>query len=128
MQQEEQVAQIEEIEKPLEEKQLSEEELKEKKKRRDLKIEMALFFILGVLIGITIKTEAVKNVTIGFNDYQLKNGKQAYNIDQIKADLDKEMQNAQAAQQNAQEGGSIQAGQPDSSQPAVSQPSSVQPQ
>ena len=116
MQQEEQVAQIEEIEKPLEEKQLSDEELKEKKKRRDLKIEMALFFILGILIGVTIKTEAVKNVTIGFNDYQLKNGKQAYNLDQMKADLDKQMQDAQAAQaaqQNSQGGAAAGGAQPE---------------
>jgi hypothetical protein len=130
MQEENRVAEIEEIKETegtekmqpsyLDENHLSEEE-KEKKKRRDWMFEMALFFILGLLIGITVKTEAVKRITIGFNDYQLKNGAQAFDIEKIKADLDQQAQQAQQAQENAQgSGGDIQL-QPDSNQPQANQ-------
>jgi len=125
MQEENQIAEVEEIEtaEPLETEELSEEEKKEKKKKRDYVLEMALFLILGILIGITIKTEAVKRITIGFNDYQLKNGTQAFNIDQMQADLEQQAQAAQAAQQNA--GAEDQS--PDQSQIAPSQSPSAQP-
>jgi hypothetical protein len=103
MQEENRVTEIEEIdsskEESFEEEKISEEEI-EKKKRRDLKFELVLFFILGILVGITIKTEAVKKITIGFNDYQLKNGRQAYDVEKIKADI---IQQQKQAQQAAQE-------------------------
>ena len=43
---------------------------KNRSRKTDFYIELALFLILGVLIGIAIKTEAVKRITIGFDDYE----------------------------------------------------------
>lgn len=37
--------------------------------KRSLKIELALIFILGFLLGMVVKTEALKRITMGFNDY-----------------------------------------------------------
>lgn len=68
------------------------------KKRREAIFELGLFFILGVLIGITLKTEAVKKITIGFNDYQIKKSAQSYDV----AALRKKLEDA-ASQQQAQE-------------------------
>lgn len=78
-----------------------------KNKKMDFYIELALLFILGVLIGIAVKTEASKKVTIGFDDYQMKLSKQDFNINQLQFDLIKkaaeEAKNSQdqAAQENA---------------------------
>lgn len=49
--------------------------------------ELALFFILGVLIGIAIKTEAVKRVSIGFNDYKMKVVEQDYDFSLLEKKL-----------------------------------------
>ena len=81
------------------EKEESEEDLA-KKKKREVIFEMVLFLVLGILLGITIKTEAVKRITIGFNDYNIVNGKNAYNITDMKNRLD---QQAEAAQQQVQQ-------------------------
>ena len=86
------------------EKEESEEDLA-KKKKREVIFEMVLFLVLGVLLGITIKTEAVKRITIGFNDYNIVNGKNAYNISDMKNQLDKQAEAAQTQavqQQSAQ--------------------------
>lgn len=82
----------------------SEEDLA-KKKKREVIFEMALFLILGILLGITIKTEAVKRITIGFNDYKVVNGKNAYNISDMKNRLEQQAQSAQSqgAQQQVQQ-------------------------
>ncbi len=58
----------------------------EKKRKKEVIFELALFLILGFLIGITVKTEAVKRVTMGFNDYQVSVTKN-YNISEIKKEL-----------------------------------------
>lgn len=59
----------------------------EKKKKKDLIFELTLFFILGALIGITIKTEAVKRITIGFNDYQIPAKVARYDLFELKRNL-----------------------------------------
>jgi len=81
---------------------------KEKRSRKyDFYIELALFLVLGTLIGIAVKTEAQKSITIGFDDYKMKIFKQDYDINQLQADQDK--QSAAAANQqptdNSQPGG-----------------------
>lgn len=58
---------------------------KDIKSKADFYIEIALIFILGVLIGIAVKTEAAKKITVGYNDYQIKIGN--YNINQLQEDL-----------------------------------------
>jgi glucan-binding YG repeat protein len=78
---------------------IEEEEIEKtpkKKRKSDFYIELALFLILGVLIGVALKTEAVKTITIGFDDYKMKIFKQDYDINQLQADLVKK--NAAAAQ------------------------------
>ena len=53
----------------------------------DFFIEIALIFVLGILIGIAVKTEAVKRITMGYNDYQIKIANDRYSISQLEKDL-----------------------------------------
>jgi hypothetical protein len=80
-----------------------------KKKKREMIFELALFFVLGVLLGITIKTEAIKRVTIGFNDYQIASPAQKYDIENIKKDIEAKaataQQQAMQQQEASQQGG-----------------------
>lgn len=55
----------------------------ERNRKMDMYIEFVLIFILGILIGIAVKTEANKRITIGFDDYQMKLAKQDFNINQL---------------------------------------------
>ncbi len=71
-----------------------------KKKKRDLFFELTLFFILGALIGITLKTEAVKKITIGFNDYQIPAQTVRYDVAELKRNL---LQKAAEQQQQQQQ-------------------------
>lgn len=57
------------------------------KKRMDFRLELALFFILGFLLGVVIKTEASKRVTIGFNDNEIASLKQDYDFERIKEEI-----------------------------------------
>ncbi|MEI8344331.1 MAG: hypothetical protein WCF93_05265 [Candidatus Moraniibacteriota bacterium] len=78
------------------------EDLK-KKKKKDLFFELTLFFILGILIGITAKTEAAKKITIGFNDYQIPAKLERYDLAELKRNLlqqSAQQQSAQGAIQN----------------------------
>ena len=71
-----------------------------KKKNTEFYFELVLFLVLGFLVGITIKNEAVKKITIGFNDYKMKIDKQDYNINQAQKDLDqKQKQEQEQAEQ-----------------------------
>lgn len=76
-----------------------------KKKKREVVFEFALFLVLGILIGVTIKTEAVKKITIGFNDYQIESNKERYDIASIKAGLEQKAIEQQKAieEQSAQQ-------------------------
>jgi len=78
------------------------EEKETDKKRSDVLFELVLVFVLGFLLGVTIKTEAAKRVTIGFNDYKVIQQKQAYDFDLIKAEAEAEQKAAQE-EQNSQE-------------------------
>lgn len=70
-----------------------------KKRKREVLFELSLFFILGILLGITIKTEAVKKITMGFNDYQIVVPKEKYNLDNLKKNLQQEIAKKQAQMQ-----------------------------
>jgi flagellar biosynthesis component FlhA len=74
----------------------------EKKQKRDFYVEIALMLILGVLIGIAIKTEAGKRITIGFNDYKMKMPPQSYNISQLQKEQLEKMKKEAEAQAEAQ--------------------------
>ncbi len=67
------------------------------KKRRDFFVELALFLILGFLIGIAAKSEAQKRITIGFDDYKMNMSQGDYNIAELQDEL------ILKAQQQAQE-------------------------
>ncbi len=60
-------------------------------KKRDWYVELALVLILGILIGVALKTEASKKITIGFEDYKNKATAQYYNINQMRIDLGEKM-------------------------------------
>lgn len=43
-------------------------------------INFLLIFILGFLVGVAVKTEAKKRITIGYNDYQVSGLKQGFDL------------------------------------------------
>ena len=76
-----------------------------RKEKLDFRKKMALLFVLGFLIGIALKTEALKKITIGYNDYQMKIQKQDYDINKLQTDVAK-----QAQTQVQPENGQVQTG------------------
>ena len=64
----------------------------------DFRLELALFLILGFLLGVVIKTEAVKRITIGFNDGSIPSSRQEYDFEKIEQELAAQ---SSATQQNA---------------------------
>jgi len=87
----------------------TDEVLEINKEKRDFKIELFLIFILGALLGITVKTEAAKRITIGFNDYKINAAADSYNVSEIKKKLVEESTSAssddQAGDPSAQSAG-----------------------
>jgi hypothetical protein len=81
-----------------------EETIEEKKevKKNDYRTEVILIVVIGVLLGIMLKAEALKRVSIGFDDYAAKTGKQGYDISAIEKKLIQESEDAAASQQAAQ--------------------------
>jgi hypothetical protein len=77
---------------PLFEEEKSENKYRLKRESAKSKMELILFLILGFLIGIVIKTESVKKLTIGFEDYKAPTLVQGYDIEQIQKELIKENQ------------------------------------
>lgn len=57
---------------------------KEKKEKNSwLKLidtRIVALFVLGVLVGVTLKTHALKTVTMGFDDYKLSNSRHDFNL------------------------------------------------
>ncbi|MEA2007334.1 MAG: hypothetical protein U9O20_04230 [Patescibacteria group bacterium] len=43
-------------------------------------------FVLGILIGVTLKTHALKTVTMGFEDYKLAQSKHEFDLSSNKLD------------------------------------------
>ncbi|HRY82906.1 MAG TPA: hypothetical protein P5232_04390 [Candidatus Moranbacteria bacterium] len=58
-----------------------------KKRKYDFYMELVLFLVLGILIGVALKTEAVKRITMGFDDYKMKIMKQDFDINKIEEDI-----------------------------------------
>lgn len=71
------------------------------KKKRDFLIELALFLILGFLVGIAAKSEAHERLTIGFDDYKMNMATSSYNIAQLESELIQKAQQEQ--EENADE-------------------------
>lgn len=86
---------------------MKKEETNSISEKNNLYLEYVLFLILGFLLGVAIKTEAAKRITVGYNDYQIENKLQAYNMNQLqkeiieKAKKEKEMQDQQQNQQDS---------------------------
>lgn len=91
------------------------EEMGDKKKKTDFYVELALFCILGILIGIAVKTEADKRITIGFNDYKMKIMKQDYDVNKLQIDIaqKKASQSQQQGEGGIQDGQAQEGNQPD---------------
>lgn len=66
-------------------------------KKKNFKINLALYLIMGILLGVIIKTEAVKKVVVGFDDYKLSGIRQDYDINKLEKDL---IEKAKAQQQS----------------------------
>ena len=77
-------------------------EEKPKKGKYDFYVELGLFLILGILIGIALKAEAVKRITIGYDDYKMKIMKNDFDINKIEKDI-LQKQKDEAQEQEAQE-------------------------
>lgn len=93
---------MEELEKKEEaEDGVGEEETKIKNKI-NFRFEAVLFLILGFLLGVVIKTEATKRVTIGFNDSEIASVKQSYNFEKIKKEIAEKSAASQSAPQENQ--------------------------
>jgi len=58
-----------------------------KKEKISDRTEMILLFILAILVGIAIKTEAAKKITIGYEDYKLPISRQNYDVNALQKDL-----------------------------------------
>lgn len=80
----------------------SKDEKPAKKGRVDFYVELVLFLVLGILMGVSLKTEATKKMTVGYNDYKMKIMKQDYNINQLQKDLLKKSQEEANQQSNTE--------------------------
>jgi hypothetical protein len=71
--------------------------------KRDFYIELALILVLGFLIGVAVKTEANKRITIGFNDYKMMASSSQYDISALQASLANK-NDSSGASQNSSDG------------------------
>jgi hypothetical protein len=62
-------------------------EVKNKPRKTELYIEIGLIFLLGFFVGIAIKNEASRKITIGFDDYKMKIGRQDFSLNKIQDEL-----------------------------------------
>lgn len=68
------------------------------KNKKNYHTEIILIFIIGLLLGIMIKAESLKKVSIGFSDYRVKGGSQEYKLDDIEKKLMEKAEKEQAGQ------------------------------
>lgn len=69
-------------------------EVKTKPKKVELYIELGLIFTLGFFVGIAVKNEASRKITIGFEDYKMKMGPHDFALNKMQAVLLNEQLNA----------------------------------
>ncbi|MDD3498099.1 MAG: hypothetical protein PHH24_01175 [Candidatus Moranbacteria bacterium] len=74
-----------------EEKEIKDAEISETKKeeseKKNYRTEIILIFIIGLLAGVMIKAEAVKRISIGFDDYRTVTRSHGYDIEAIEKQL-----------------------------------------
>ncbi|OGI17659.1 MAG: hypothetical protein A3J63_02570 [Candidatus Moranbacteria bacterium RIFCSPHIGHO2_02_FULL_40_12b] len=72
----------------------------EELKKKNFKINLALYLIMGILLGVIVKTEAMKRVVVGFDDYKLAGIRRDYDINKLEKDL---IEKAKAQKDNPQQ-------------------------
>lgn len=72
-------------------------EKQESEKKSKFRNKLILIFVLGFLLGIVFKMEALRKITIGYNDYLMKIKTQDYNINQMQEDLSKRISSSEEA-------------------------------
>jgi len=70
----------------------------EKNQKKDFYIEVILMLVLGILIGVAVKTEAAKRITIGSDDYRMKFFADTYNLNNLEKELAKSQAKTQAVE------------------------------
>lgn len=60
--------------------------------KKSYRTEIILILIIGLLLGIMIKAEALKNLSIGFSDYRVTGGAQGYDTQAIEKKMKEEME------------------------------------
>jgi hypothetical protein len=68
----------------------------EENTKKNYRTEIILIFVIGLLVGIMIKAEAVKRISIGFSDYKTITNTQEYDIEAIEKSLFEESEEAEA--------------------------------
>lgn len=72
----------------VEEKKISSEDFNEISEGRILNTRLIALFVIGALIGITLKTHAVRTLTMGFEDYKLTKYSSDFNVEEGLEDED----------------------------------------
>lgn len=72
--------------------------------KKNYRTEIVLIFVIGLLIGVMIKSEALKRISVGFEDYKVVAKTQGYDIEAIERNLFKEAEEAQKAESESVEG------------------------
>lgn len=57
------------------------------KNKKNYHTEIILIFVIGLLLGIMLKAESLKKISIGFSDYKVTGGAQEYKLDEIEKEL-----------------------------------------
>lgn len=82
---------------------IEETSVDKKEDKKNYRTEIILIFIIGLLLGIMIKAESLKKVSIGFSDYKVTGGAQGYDLDEIEEKLIQESKAKQEEAANAQQ-------------------------
>ncbi len=65
-------------------------------KNKNYHTEIILIFIIGLLLGVMVKAEALKKVSMGFSDYKVSGGTQGYDLDEIEKQVTEKMKKEQS--------------------------------
>ncbi|MFZ2189120.1 MAG: hypothetical protein WAV73_06185 [Candidatus Moraniibacteriota bacterium] len=76
-----------------------EKEARAKKTKSELRSRLILTLILGFLVGIAFKAEALKKITIGYDDYLMKIKPQSFDINEIQTKLQKQIEDDAKSQE-----------------------------
>lgn len=62
--------------------------------KKNYRTEVILILIIGLLLGVMIKAESLKKLSIGFSDYKVSGGTQGYDLAEIEKRLLEESKKA----------------------------------